>query len=63
MKIAFQMEYMNETTRGETHTLYLMEEACKRGYDVYHYHPETLSLDLQGVRADLSRVHVDQSKD
>lgn len=53
---------MDETKRGDNHTLFLMEEACRRGYEVYHYHPETLSLTNAGLRGDMARVHVDQSK-
>ena len=63
MRIAFQMEYMNETQNGETHTLLMMEEACARGYEVFHYHPDTLSLSEKGITARLAQVHVDLSQE
>lgn len=62
MKIAFQMEPMAETLAGKNNTLRMMEEACVRGHDVYHYEPETLSMDKGGLYALLSKTYVDQSK-
>ncbi len=63
MKIAFQMEPMDEPVKGESHTLILMEEACWRGFEVYHYHPDDVFLNNEGVFAKAARVHVDLSKD
>lgn len=64
MKIAFQMEPMDEPKPGDSHTLTLMHEATKRGYDVFHYTPDTLSLDQTGqVSAYIAPVRVDLDKD
>jgi glutathione synthase len=63
MKIAFQMESLEDSERGITSSLYMIEEACRRGYEVYHYVPEDLSLDNNGVFAKAARVHVDMDKE
>ena len=44
MKVAFQMEPMEESDRFATDSLLIMQEACKRGYEVFHYRPEHLSI-------------------
>ena len=49
MKIAFQMEPIDQPAPGDSHTLTLMHEATVRGYDVFHYTPDTVSLDNSGV--------------
>lgn len=44
MKIAFQMEPMEKTNRLENNTLLLMEEAQNRGYEVFHFEPQNVSI-------------------
>lgn len=64
MNIAFQMEPMDEPEPGNSHTLALMHEASRRGYDVFHFTPDTLSLDHTGlVSAPIARVSVDLDAD
>lgn len=63
MKVAFQMEPMAETIRDETHSLVMIEEACARGHNAFHYHPDTLTLDNQGLWAMAAPVSVDLSRD
>ncbi len=58
LKIAFQMEAMEETDPSQNHTLRLMHEACARGYEVYHYQPQQLSLYNGVVSAPMRRVEV-----
>jgi glutathione synthase len=62
-KIAFQMEHMQDTANGKTHSLLLIHEACLRGHDVFHYHPETVSISNDEVFAKVSTLHVDLSKE
>lgn len=57
LRIAFQMEPMEQTTR-DTHTLALMDEACKRGHQLYHYVPSQLSLKNGKVIARVREVSV-----
>ncbi len=64
MKIAFQMESLAEADRHYSASLLLMQEACNRGYEVFHYLPEHLSLDDKGViTAYAAPAHIDLSKD
>ncbi len=63
MKIAFQMEDMAVSSRTGTNSLVLIQEANRRGYEVFHYNPLSLSIDGDGVRADTAPVSVDMSKD
>jgi glutathione synthase len=44
MDVAFQMEPMELTKNGETHTLLLMEEAEMRGFRVWHFTPSEVSV-------------------
>lgn len=44
MRIAFQMEPLEETNRLETHTLLLMQEAQDRGHEPWQFHPREVSL-------------------
>ncbi len=44
LKVAFQMEVMEETCRLSNHTLLLMQEAQDRGYLLYHFEPKNLSI-------------------
>jgi glutathione synthase len=63
MKVAFQMEALADSEAGITSSLYMMEEACKRRYEVYHYLPEDLSLNNDGVFAKAARVRIDMSQE
>lgn len=63
MKIAFQMEPLRESQRGFTNSLFFIEEACKRGYEVWQFEPEALSLSNHNVTAVAHRVWVNQSKE
>ncbi|GJL85705.1 MAG: glutathione synthetase [Micavibrio sp.] len=64
MKIAFQMESPADSDRELSASLLLMQEACSRGYKVFHYLPEHLSLDHKGaITAYAAPVSVDLSKD
>lgn len=62
MKIAFQMEHLRDTVSGENHSLLLIEEACRREFEVFHYHPDDISLSDKGIYAPVATAHVDQSK-
>ncbi|MCP5361067.1 MAG: glutathione synthase [Hyphomicrobiales bacterium] len=62
MKVAFQMEPLTESEKGFTNSLFFIEEAQKRSYDVWQYAPEELSLSNNDVHATARRVWVDQSK-
>jgi len=63
MKIAFQMEPLEETESGVHTTLFLIQEACLRGHQTFHYLPESLSLGNKGVHARLAPVTVDMSQE
>lgn len=63
MKIAFQMEAMDEAQKDDSATLVLMQEACARGHEVYHYHPNDLSMSDEAIRAQAARVDVDLETD
>lgn len=63
MKIAFQMEPMAETERGSGNAVVLIEEAVRRGHDVYHYLMDDLSLSSDGVFALAAPVSVDLSRE
>ncbi len=64
MKIAFQMESPADSDRELSASLLLMQEACARGYEVFHFLPENLSLDHKaGVIAYAAPAHIDLSKD
>ena len=58
MKVAFQMEPMEESDKERTNALLMMQEACERGYEVFHYLPETLVLSNNGVKAKIAPVTV-----
>ncbi len=62
LRVAFQMESMEQTAPGETTSLILMEEACRRGHRVFHYRPEALTLLDGKVLARGTYVKVDTSK-
>ncbi len=63
MKVAFQMEHMSETVKGDNHSLLIIQEACKRGFDVYHYHPDTVTMSNDGVFAKIAPLNVDLTQD
>ena len=57
------MEALADTVRAETNSLVMMEEAVARGHQVFHYHPDSVSLDNEGVFAQVAPVTVDLSKE
>lgn len=63
MKVAFQMQDMADTSPDDTNALILIQEANRRGHQVYHYQPETVSLDNTGIYAPCAPVTVDVSKE
>ena len=63
MKIAFQMEPMDQSVRDRTNSLAFIQEANKRGYDVYHYEPQTVQVFNGGVTAWAARVSVNLTED
>lgn len=63
MKIAFQMQNMEDTDTFVTSSLYFMEEAQRRGHEVFHFVQNDLSIDHTGVYADIAPVDVDLEKD
>lgn len=64
MKIAFQMESPADADREYSASLLLIQEACARGHEVFHYLPENLSLDHNdGIRAFAAPITVDLAKE
>ena len=63
MKIAFQMEPIEEAKRDFSNSLLLIQEAGRRGYEVFHYVPEKLTLLHDKVVAQAAPVHVDLSQE
>lgn len=58
------MEPMDQAERGNSHTLVLMHEATQRGYEIFHYVPDTVSLDQTNkVFAHVASVTVDLNKE
>jgi len=62
MKIVFQMEMLEDTNPESNHTLTLINESCKRGYEVYQYHPNDIFWKNGEFSADAKRINVDLSK-
>ncbi len=62
MKIAFQMEGLEYSDPESTNSLLLIEEANRRGHSVFHYLPESLSIDNTSIYAEAASVAVDLSK-
>lgn len=58
-KTAFQMEYLHTVEKDSTNSLLMIEEAQRRGYAVYQYHPQDLSLSNDRVLAMGRRVTLD----
>jgi glutathione synthase len=62
MKIAFQMEGLEYSDPEATNSLILIAEANSRGHSVFHYLPESLSIDNAAVYAEAASVSVDLSQ-
>jgi glutathione synthase len=62
MKIAFQMEGLEYSDPEATSSLFLIAEANRRGHSVFHYLPESLSIDNTSIYAEAASVTVDLSK-
>ncbi len=62
MKVAFQMEAMDKVSKEKSATILMMAEAQKRGYEIFHYTSETISVSNEIITADLIPVtlHMDQ---
>ncbi len=62
MKIAFQMEGLEYSDPESTNSLLLIAEANNRGHSVFHYLPESLSIDNNSIYAEAASVTVDLSR-
>ena len=56
LRVAFQMDPMASLNPQGDSTLVLMVEAERRGFEVFHYHPKSLSLGADGATAVGNRV-------
>ena len=63
MKVGFLMEALSDASREASTSLLLVQEACRRGHEVYHFMIDTLSMDNGTVTANAARVNVDVSRD
>ena len=64
LKIAIQMDPIQDIDIDKDSTFVLALEAQKRGYSLYHYHPKTLSFEsgVLSARANSLEVHRDYDK-
>ncbi len=63
MKIAFQMEALENADWEFGASPLLVHEACRRGFEVFHYLQESLTLGNDGVYASAARTNVDLASD
>lgn len=63
MKVAFQMQALEDANPKVTNSLLFMQEANKRGYEVYHLKQDSLSIDNNGVYAMAARTTIDLEND
>lgn len=56
LKVAFQMDYLQDLNFNGDTTYVLLQEAFKQGLEVYFYHPKTLSWIEEKVVAKLSKI-------
>lgn len=62
MKIVFQMEMLEDTNPESNHSLTLIHESCKRGHEVYQYHPNEIYWKNGVIAANARRINVDLKK-
>jgi len=63
MKVAFQMEPMEDVDKEKSATLLMMVEAQKRGYELYHYISDTMSASDKEITADIASIGLNPDKE
>jgi glutathione synthase len=59
LKLAFQMEPLEETDPSDNSSIFLMDAAQRRGHQLFHYEPSRLSLVASKVIANVREVKID----
>lgn len=60
---AFQMEPMSQVNPEKNSTLAIMQEAQKRGHEIYQYGPNEITLSNNRVFARARKIKIDKGKD
>lgn len=63
MKVAFQMESMEDVVKEKSATFLMMAEAQKRGYELYHYTSDTMSTDEDGITAEIAPINIHDNQE